>query len=102
MARWTPGRTATETGLSGPVEAGAQENALGFDRIDLAVTPGAQVAARQTAVGYNLEIAIPWTDLALQPAANLVMGANIAGFVKVADAMIDRLEAELDRRKGTR
>jgi hypothetical protein len=24
----------TETGLSGPVEAGAQENALGFDRID--------------------------------------------------------------------
>ncbi len=26
--------TVTETGLSGPVEAGAQENALGFDRID--------------------------------------------------------------------
>jgi hypothetical protein len=26
--------TVTETGLSGPVEAGAQENALGFDRIE--------------------------------------------------------------------
>ncbi len=36
---------------------------------------GAQVAARQTAVGYNLELAIPWSDLALQPAANLVIGA---------------------------
>jgi hypothetical protein len=35
----------------------------------------AQVAAQQTAVGYNLELAIPWTDLALQPAANLVIGA---------------------------
>lgn len=36
---------------------------------------GAQVAARQTAVGYNLEMAIPWSDLALQPAAGLVLGA---------------------------
>lgn len=26
--------TVTETGLSGPVDAGAQENALGFDRIE--------------------------------------------------------------------
>lgn len=26
--------TVTETGLSGPVEAGAQENALGFDRME--------------------------------------------------------------------
>ena len=29
-----PAGTNTETGLSGPVEAGAQENALGFDRIE--------------------------------------------------------------------
>jgi hypothetical protein len=36
---------------------------------------GAQVAARQTAVGYNLELAIPWSDIALQPVANLVIGA---------------------------
>lgn len=36
---------------------------------------GAQVAAMQTAVGYTIEMAIPWSDLALQPAAGLVLGA---------------------------
>ncbi len=35
----------------------------------------ARVAAMQTAEGYNVEMAIPWSDLGVQPAANLVVGA---------------------------
>lgn len=36
---------------------------------------GARVAAIKTAEGYNIEMAIPWTDLGLQPTAGLVIGA---------------------------
>jgi hypothetical protein len=36
---------------------------------------GTRVASIQTAEGYNLEMAIPWSDLGVQPAANLVVGA---------------------------
>ena len=32
------------------------------------------VAAQQTALGYNLEAAIPWSDLGLTPASGLVIG----------------------------
>jgi len=35
----------------------------------------AQVAAQQTAAGYNIEMRIPWTDLGIQPAAGSVLGA---------------------------
>lgn len=35
----------------------------------------ATVAAVKTAAGYNLEAAIPWSDLGLNPAAGLVIGA---------------------------
>ena len=35
----------------------------------------AQVAAIQTPDGYSLEMAIPWSDLEVQPAANLQLGA---------------------------
>lgn len=35
----------------------------------------ARVAAQQTAVGYNLEIALPWSDLAMQPSAGLQLAA---------------------------
>lgn len=36
---------------------------------------GARVAAMQTAVGYYIEMGIPWSDLTWQPAAGLVLGA---------------------------
>jgi len=36
---------------------------------------GAQVAAQQTAAGYNIEMRIPWTDLSIQPAAGSLLGA---------------------------
>ncbi len=36
---------------------------------------GARVAAMETAAGYDVEIAIPWSDLGLQAAAGLVLGA---------------------------
>ncbi len=35
----------------------------------------ARVAALKTAEGYNLEMAIPWSDLGVQPAANQLLGA---------------------------
>lgn len=35
----------------------------------------ARVAALQTAVGYNIEIMLPWSDLAMQPSAGLQMAA---------------------------
>ncbi len=39
------------------------------------VGSGTQVAALKTTEGYNVELAIPWSDLGVQPTANLVLGA---------------------------
>lgn len=36
---------------------------------------GANVAALKTSAGYNVEIAIPWSDIGVQPAPNLIVGA---------------------------
>jgi hypothetical protein len=36
-----------------------------------------QLAARQTEEGYNLEAAIPWTDIALMPSPGLVIGVAL-------------------------
>lgn len=39
------------------------------------VGSGAQVATWKTAEGYNMEMAIPWSDLGIQPTAGLTLGA---------------------------
>lgn len=36
---------------------------------------GARVAALKTAGGYDVEMAVPWSDLGIQPVAGLIMGA---------------------------
>ncbi|MCP4361632.1 MAG: hypothetical protein GY796_26780 [Chloroflexi bacterium] len=35
----------------------------------------ARIAALKTAEGYNVEMAIPWSDLGIQPASNQILGA---------------------------
>jgi hypothetical protein len=39
------------------------------------VGSGVQVATLKTAEGYNVEMAIPWSDLGIQPTAGLTIGA---------------------------
>lgn len=39
------------------------------------VGSNAQVAAAKTADGYTLEMVIPWSDLEVQPTANMILGA---------------------------
>lgn len=52
----------------------------GNDQNSMDDAPGtaAQVAARSTGNGYTLEAAIPWSDVAVTPAAGLTLGAALS------------------------